>query len=184
MCDVTHSYVCYDASKCVTWIIHMWAVTHSHVWRAWFICVTWRATIQGVVTPLDIYDSRASFICVPWLTHICDVTHSYVWLLLTRTTQESSCIHIPLNDWRHMRFNDVQHVRLIGIRLDIWHTTRYITYDSIYNIRLKSLQCLGIHLPHETESTYGMRLNDIQTTEPPSFICVPWLIHMCGVTHS
>jgi len=52
--------------KCVTWLmhvcewlIHMCAMTHSHVWRDSFICVT--------------------FICVRCLIHICDMTHLYVW---------------------------------------------------------------------------------------------------------
>ena len=33
MCDVTHSYVWYDASICVTWLICLCAITHSYIWR-------------------------------------------------------------------------------------------------------------------------------------------------------
>jgi len=90
MCDVTHSYVWYDALICVTsgwweqisnesdaficvtWLIHMCDVTHSYVWHDAFICVTsgwWE----------EISNKCDAFIFVTWLTNICDVTHSYVW---------------------------------------------------------------------------------------------------------
>jgi len=41
MCDITHSYVRYDALICATWLIHMCDMTHLYVRDDSFICVTW-----------------------------------------------------------------------------------------------------------------------------------------------
>jgi len=47
--------VWHDSFTCVTWLIHMCDMTHSHVWHD-------------------------SFTCVTWLIHMCDMTNSHVWL--------------------------------------------------------------------------------------------------------
>jgi len=56
-CDITPTR---PSFVCVTWLIHMSDMTHSHVRH-----------------DTDMY--HESFICVPWLINICDMTHSHVW---------------------------------------------------------------------------------------------------------
>ena len=58
MCDMTHLCVWLDSFICVTWLIHMYDMTHSYVKQSELLFV---------------------FMCVPWLIHMCDMTHSYVW---------------------------------------------------------------------------------------------------------
>jgi len=73
MFDMTHSY---DSSICVTWLIHMFDMTHSYVWHDSFICVTWRIHMCDMIQSYVWLDS---FICVPWLFHTWDKAYTYVW---------------------------------------------------------------------------------------------------------
>jgi len=41
VCDMTHSHVWHASFVRVTWLIHMCYTTHSYVWHDSFICVTW-----------------------------------------------------------------------------------------------------------------------------------------------
>jgi len=54
MCAMTHSHVWHDSFRCMTWLIHMCAMTHSYVWHNSVIYVPWL-----------IYT-------VPWLLHVCE----------------------------------------------------------------------------------------------------------------
>ena len=50
------SYMPYTTHFCVTWLVHLWDMARSYVWRA------------------------PSFICVTCpIVHMCDVPYSYVW---------------------------------------------------------------------------------------------------------
>jgi len=51
MCHMTHSYVQYDSSRYLTWLIHMCGMTPS-------------------------YMSHGSFRCLRWAFHVCNRTHS------------------------------------------------------------------------------------------------------------
>jgi len=68
--------VWHDLFVCVTWLIHMWDMTHSYVWRDSFICVT---RLIHMCDATHSYVWHDSFICVTWLIQMCDMTHSYVW---------------------------------------------------------------------------------------------------------
>ena len=61
---------------CVTWLIHMCDMTHSHVWHGAFICVTW---LIHMCDMMNSYVWHDAIIFVTWLIHMCDMTHSYVW---------------------------------------------------------------------------------------------------------
>jgi len=76
ICDMTHSYVCYDSFICVlrlihmcemraTWLTHMCDMAHSYVCYDSFICVKWVR--------------HDSLICVIYLIHMCAMPHSYMW---------------------------------------------------------------------------------------------------------
>jgi len=73
MCDMPYSYV---------W--HMCDMSHSHVCRSKFKCVTYTSfhimtvLIQMVVTT-HTYEWQVLFIHMTFLIHICDMPHSYVW---------------------------------------------------------------------------------------------------------
>ena len=54
LCHDCYCLLCHDSFTCVPWLIHMCAMTHSHV-------------------------CHDSFTCVPWLIRTCDMTHSHVW---------------------------------------------------------------------------------------------------------
>ena len=41
MYDMTHAYVWHDSCICVMWLMHMCDVTHAYVWHDSCICVTW-----------------------------------------------------------------------------------------------------------------------------------------------
>jgi len=66
----TNSSYIRDAFLCVTWLIHMWDMTHSYVctsprWCTWLIYMC---------------DMTHSFVfCETWVIRMCDITHSFVW---------------------------------------------------------------------------------------------------------
>ena len=86
--------VWHDAFICVTWLIYLCDITHSHVWHGSLMCAT----------RIQMSDMTHSFTCVIWiylrvwhdsftishmwhaafigatcLIHTCDMTHSHVW---------------------------------------------------------------------------------------------------------
>ena len=76
MCDMTHSHVWHDSFTYVTWLIHTCDVTHPRVWHDSFTCVAWLIHMRDV-THSHVW--RDPFTCVTWLIHMCDMTHSHVW---------------------------------------------------------------------------------------------------------
>jgi len=70
MCDMTHSDVCHDSFKSVTWLC-VWAMCEFHT------CVRAIGLFSiKVLKHIGTLLYRDSFlhICVPWLIQICDVT--------------------------------------------------------------------------------------------------------------
>jgi len=59
MASSTHSHVWHDSFPCVTWLIPIWGITHSHR------CNEWRV--------------HSHFTCIICLILMCDMTHSHVW---------------------------------------------------------------------------------------------------------
>jgi len=66
--------------KCVPWLIHMCATTHSYVCHDSFIYVPWLIHVC-VTTHLNAWHD--SFICVTWLIPMLDMTNSYAWKFVT-----------------------------------------------------------------------------------------------------
>jgi len=70
---------------CVTWLVFICDMTHSHVWNDSFVCVTW--LIVRVEWLIRIFDMTRlhvwhdSCICVEWLIRVFDMTHvhAHVW---------------------------------------------------------------------------------------------------------
>ena len=70
--DVTHSHVWRDSFTCVTRLIHMFGMTHPHVWLDWFTCLTRRGHLYS-----HVWHDSVTY--VAWLIHKCGMTHSNVW---------------------------------------------------------------------------------------------------------
>ena len=96
---MTHSHVFHDSFICVPWLIHMSVMTHSHVCHDSFTCLPWLIHMD-------------SFTCVPWLIHMSVMTHSYVchdsftcvpWLIHMCAMTHSHVCH----DSRQMSQNDL-----------------------------------------------------------------------------
>jgi len=90
--SMTHSHLCRVSHffKCVTWHIHICAMTQPHVWHDSFAyvfhsfkCVTWRIDICAMTQPNVWHDSFScvshSFKCVTWHIYICAMTQSLLW---------------------------------------------------------------------------------------------------------
>jgi len=79
--------VWHDSFLCVTWLIHMCDVTHSHVRQETFIIETWHishtsarpCSVAALCDMTQSYVRHDLFLCVTWLNPMCDMTHSYVW---------------------------------------------------------------------------------------------------------
>ena len=76
MCDMTHSHSWHVSFMCVTGLMYTCVTTYSHVWRFSFFCVTKRILTCDMS---DAYMWHDSFMCVAWLFHVCDMTPSCVW---------------------------------------------------------------------------------------------------------
>jgi len=63
MCAMTHSHVLHDSCTCVTWLIHIRSTTQD--------------LERGTHAQHHAYVCHDSFTCMTWLMHMCDMTHSY-----------------------------------------------------------------------------------------------------------
>jgi len=79
MYEMTHSCVWHDVFICVTWLIHMCDLTHSYVWHT-HLCV-WHGSFSRCDPPpcKGIRECDMPDWYVTWLIHICDLTHLHVW---------------------------------------------------------------------------------------------------------
>ena len=66
-----------EIPHCVTWLIHVWDMTHICAGRDSFICGT--SSLMCVTTSLRFYFvGHGSFMGATWLIHGWDMTHSWV----------------------------------------------------------------------------------------------------------
>jgi len=96
LCDMTHSYVWWNPSKCVTGLIHICDMTHAWIYESCtkHTCSLFVSHAGGMQDLFVVWLTRwfihtcdmthsyvwhDSFIRVTWLIHTCDMTHSYVW---------------------------------------------------------------------------------------------------------
>ena len=88
--------VCRDASRCVTWLGDMCAVTCMYVWCDAIVCdlcvcVMWHSGLCAAsrwcvrhdacarILPLHMHTRCDSFTRVAWRIHMCDIPHLHVW---------------------------------------------------------------------------------------------------------
>jgi len=142
---------------CVTWLIHMRVITHSHVWHDGFlvvrsplahlrvvmwlsIYVMWLFISDAIILLDYLYVWHDSFTRVTWLIHMCDMTHSYA------CHDSFTCVA-----WWFLGSTQSPRAPACGyVIIYICNVIIYIWCD--YLIKLS--------------------------------ICVTWLIHTCDVTHS
>ena len=196
MCDMTHLYMWHDSFVYVPWLIHTCAmtdffcdVTHSYGYR----CVP---TAHGA--------NKDAFICVPWLIHTCDMTHFYVWhdsfLCVTWLMNMNAGAyrrHMVLTKAHSYMCHDSYVTWLISI-CDMTHSYEYrcvpTAHGTIEWRRLIASPKLQIIL-HKRAIKYRALLRKMTykdkgsyESSPPCnkdlFICVPWLIYTCDMTHS
>jgi len=197
MYSVTTSYVRHDSVMCVVWLIHMCATTHSYVWCCSVICVPWLIRMCAMT---HSYVCRDSVICVPWRvpwrSHMCvipEVSRSskwvidpwvtrkvwWVWVWCVSLTHEShakdSWIHELIHEFIH-EFSFIHEwvpVSLNPIKVFYWmQWLRLKTQER----RRYSFMCVPC-------TVKVLRAPTNQSSRRRS-LTVPWLIHVCPVTHS
>ena len=191
---MTHPYMRHDSFICVTWLIHMCAVTHTcdttHTHNQaslMFSSVTWLIHTRDMTHSYEWHDS---FIWVTWLIHMCDMTHSCEWhdsfirvtwlihmravthmcdmtQLTTRPALGSSSStnkDVPVCDMTYL-YGDMTHS-------DMWH-------DSFIHVTWLIHMCDSI--------PFSVTLSSITSKNLPvshhAAICVTGLIRMCDMTH-
>jgi len=161
MCAMTHSsYVRHDALISETWLIHMCDPHDSDV----LMYVTWQLENVNTHTDRNVTFMRVldPILCVTWLIHMCDITHSYIC--------NYSFIRVP-RLWHTIAMATAWHSYL-------WHDSiirvPWLIYMCVCDIQM----CAMIHVYTRNGPVWHSHVwHD-------SFICVAWLIHMCVVTHS
>jgi len=139
---------------CVTWLIHMCAMTHSHTLHDAFSCVPWLIHMDVMTHSYRCCDS---FICVPWLIHL----RAY-----TCRQEKIHVIHMNASCHTHAKYEWLTHVTHMN---GSCHTYQF---GSIYIDRKNQPHWLGgalENLRFTTVSCGGTR--------------VTWFIHICDIIH-
>jgi len=122
------------------------------------------------------YVLHESSICVTWLSHMCDMTHcdsivSVTWLVHTRGKR--LLLSLP-SIYAYVCYKPFMR------DMTDWCVCRPLFIRVIWLIHTRCKRLL-LSLPACTDSYVW---HDSFNVWHDSFICVTWLIHMCGVTHS
>jgi len=156
MHDMTHLYVWHDSFICVTWDIHMCAMTHrGHEDDGSLIynCLTWLIYLRNPqliyvcdMTHLYAQNNDSQMSHVTHMCYMCDMTHLYVQLMMCANSSVSHCAHTYV--WHDSSICAEQLIHT-------WDMTRhdthmYISYStyviSHICISHSSLQWLSSHL--------------------------------------
>jgi len=160
------------------WHIHMCDVTYPCVWRD-------------------------SFICVTWLIHTCDTTHSYIWrpdsfiCVVCTLVFRHSCPHDTSEISSHMIQMILYSSTLVQTNVSLlqsflWkpclvcrHSCTYDTFICVtspvhVNESCHTYECVMSHI----WMTHSKHMNGSCHTHEHLSMCVAWLIHTCGMTHS
>jgi len=139
---------------CTISLVHKYGVTHSHVWRDSFICVTWLIHVwqdpficlwRDVCDVTHCETGYGSFICVTWPFYICDRPHLYV------------C---------HDTFPYVAWL------IHAWHDS-LICMTWLFCV-VSFIRVTWLVQMWDLTHSYAWRDSSVRVT---------WLIHTCGVTH-
>jgi len=184
-CSFQHHRLC---CRCVIPLISTRHMTHSCVWHAVFICVTWRIHVCSMPLPsvwrdefmcvaccFHLFDVtrpclwHATFICVTWLVHVCDMTHPHAW------HDAYVCV--------------VSHIHMCGSTLScVWHRHRpdaQTIHDAFTCVIWLTFMCdithsYAWHKAFLCETITFLYMCDRHET----YICVTWRVHVCDVTRS
>ena len=142
VCEMTYSHVWRDSYTCVTWLSHMWNVTHQNAWQS--------------------YVWHDSFICVTGLIQMCDMTESHVSREThLKTSQDILCCqHVlnpnpyPLNlkskpqKWKRRAFKDeARHIvswSLILSKLVVASSSKWLRNSLFQDDNVCVLQCVAV----------------------------------------
>jgi len=118
---------------------------------------------------------RDSFICGPWLIHMCAMTHSHV--CHDSFTCVPWCIHMCAMTHLHLCHDSFTCVPWLICMYAMTHA--HVCHDSFTFVTwLYSVLWLGdVSIKAFLRVTWLIQIWD-------KFVCVPWLIHMCDMTHS
>ena len=168
----------HDSYMCVTWLIHVWDVTHicpdgvvymhtpqsdmthSHVRHDSYMCVTWLITHTCVWHDSYMWVTRLKHVCVTWLTHA-----QMELCTLKRPSLTSLSLSFIVTNQYNLCHEPIQLMELCTLKR-----------PSLTSLSLSFIVTNQYNLCHEP-----IQLMKLCTLKRPSLTC---LIHMCDVTHS
>jgi len=198
MCAMTHSYLWHDSLMCVPWLeansspFRMPVMSQTRIRCAMTHAYLWHVTNTNESCHTF---ANASFVCVRWLGDTCAMTHAYVWhdsLICGLRFPDSHEGRIRIYDMTrgHVCHDSYMSVTCLVDTCAMTHSLVTWLFDVC-----AMTQANGTPLRMRVSSPIRMRCamthaylwHDPLTCVPwriDSFVCVPWLIRMCAMTHS
>jgi len=190
---------------CVTWLIHMCDMPHSHVWRdsfffMWcnpFIRVTWLVHMCDMTRLSAVLRKcSARSVCVTWLVYLCDMAYSHVWhgpfkrvKWILMGQRAVPCVTWLISYVWHDSYTSVTWLNLMCVY--VWHDsyTFVMWHISIREVTHSyEIVCMtwltGTFEVHDDKCSSHSLMHMCDMTHCYVFIHVTWLIRMCDVTHS
>jgi len=194
--SLSHTCTCSlsDTHLCVPWLIHMYAVTHAYVCRDSFICMTW----------------LTSYVCHDSHTHT--HTHALSHIHPSQRAEQCTCLskcHV-YDSLTHTYAHFLTHILVkcqysLSLSLSLTHTLSHARpSQSAERVTWHIHKCAMTHPHTPTSHILSQRpwskcravqmyqplwhvdhthIYSLVFTHHDSFIRVPWLIHMCTMTH-
>jgi len=162
-----------DSWICVPWLVSMCAMTHLYLWHDSCVCSKCDVTHE--------YVCHDSFLCVPWLISMCAMTHFYV-------CHDSFLCVLWRKKWRNSKCNRLyicamtyEYAANVTCDIHMCAMTRfYVCHDaSICVTWLMHMQQMW----HDSGVCHSNCQRQKWCAWRDSFVCVPWRICICAVTH-